>query len=121
MKYQNRGCRPSSCGVARADTVDNRMSSCSRCPAAAYRSRYEVAHALGLPLDVFLVRKIGVPFHPELAMGAIAEGGVRVLNRRIIEEARISPARSRTDRRRASGWSWSGASRCTGGERHCRR
>jgi putative phosphoribosyl transferase len=50
---------------------------------------YEVAHALRLPLDVFLVRKIGVPFHPELAMGAIAEGGVRVLNRHIIDEARI--------------------------------
>lgn len=51
---------------------------------------YEVAHALRAPLDVFLVRKLGVPFHPELAMGAIAEGGVRVLNQHIIEEAHIS-------------------------------
>lgn len=41
---------------------------------------YEVARALGAPLDVFLVRKLGVPGHPELAMGAIASGGVRVLN-----------------------------------------
>jgi erythromycin esterase-like protein/predicted phosphoribosyltransferase len=53
---------------------------------------HEVARALGVPFDVFLVRKIGVPFHPELAMGAIAEGGVQVLNRRIIDEAHISPS-----------------------------
>src|SRR5215471_2999086 len=41
---------------------------------------YEVAKALRVPLDVFLVRKLGVPGHEELAMGAIASGGVRVLN-----------------------------------------
>ena len=41
---------------------------------------YEVATALGAPLDVFLVRKLGTPGHRELAMGAIASGGVRVLN-----------------------------------------
>ena len=41
---------------------------------------YEVARALNAPLDVFLVRKLGVPGHEELAMGAIATGGVRVLN-----------------------------------------
>ena len=41
---------------------------------------YEVARALGAPLDVFLVRKLGMPGHEELAMGAIATGGVRVLN-----------------------------------------
>jgi len=41
---------------------------------------YEVAAALHLPLDVFSVRKLGVPGHPELAMGAIASGGVQVLN-----------------------------------------
>jgi putative phosphoribosyl transferase len=51
---------------------------------------YQVAHALQLPLDVFLVRKIGLPFHPEVAMGAIAEGGVRVLNQHLIEDAHIS-------------------------------
>ena len=45
---------------------------------------YEVARALGAPLDVFLVRKLGVPGHPELAMGAIASGGVRVLNDDIV-------------------------------------
>jgi putative phosphoribosyl transferase len=46
---------------------------------------YEVARALALPLDVFLVRKLGVPGHEELAMGAIASGGVRVSNPRVTE------------------------------------
>jgi putative phosphoribosyl transferase len=45
---------------------------------------FEVARALGAPLDVFLVRKLGVPGQPELAMGAIASGGVRVLNERVM-------------------------------------
>ena len=44
----------------------------------------EVAHAIGAPLDIYLVRKLGVPGHPELAMGAIASGGVRVLNRDVV-------------------------------------
>ncbi|MFW5858197.1 MAG: phosphoribosyltransferase [Planctomycetota bacterium] len=46
---------------------------------------YEVATALDLPLDVFLVRKLGVPGHEELAFGAIASGGGRVLNERIVQ------------------------------------
>ncbi|HEX4947789.1 MAG TPA: phosphoribosyltransferase [Blastocatellia bacterium] len=45
---------------------------------------YEVALALYAPLDVFLVRKLGVPGHEELAMGAIASGGVRVLNEEVL-------------------------------------
>jgi putative phosphoribosyl transferase len=45
---------------------------------------YEVARALNVPLDVFVVRKLGVPGHEELAMGAIASGGVRVLNEDIV-------------------------------------
>jgi predicted phosphoribosyltransferase len=45
---------------------------------------YEVARALDVPLDVFLVRKLGLPGHPELAMGAIASGGVRVLNEDVV-------------------------------------
>lgn len=45
---------------------------------------YEVAKALRAPLDVFLVRKLGVPGHEELAMGAIATGGVRVLNEDVV-------------------------------------
>jgi len=46
---------------------------------------YEVAKALRAPLDIFLVRKLGVPGHEELAMGAIATGGVRVLNDDAVE------------------------------------
>lgn len=51
----------------------------------------EVAKALGAPLDVIVVRKLGVPAQPELAMGAIGEGGARVLDRRIIERAGVTP------------------------------
>jgi predicted phosphoribosyltransferase len=52
----------------------------------------EVAARLGAPLDVFLVRKLGVPGHPELAMGAIAEGGVEVLSRDLIRELGVPDA-----------------------------
>src|SRR3982074_3868586 len=45
---------------------------------------YEVARALNAPLDIFPVRKLGVPGHNELAMGAIAPGGVRVLNAEVV-------------------------------------
>lgn len=51
-----------------------------------------VARELGAPLDVFVVRKIGVPGHRELAMGAIASGGARVLNHAMIAELRLSDA-----------------------------
>lgn len=54
----------------------------------------EVAAALGAPLDILLVRKIGVPFEPELAMGAVAEGtpAVIVRNERVIRAARVAEA-----------------------------
>jgi putative phosphoribosyl transferase len=45
---------------------------------------YEVARALHAPMDVFIVRKLGVPGHEELAMGAVASGGVRVLNDQVV-------------------------------------
>src|SRR6266545_1494297 len=47
---------------------------------------YEISRALGAPLDVFVVRKLGMPGHEELAMGAIASGGARVLNGDVIRE-----------------------------------
>ena len=50
---------------------------------------FEVARELDAPLDVFLVRKLGVPGHEELAMGAIAGGGVRVLNEDVVHYLRI--------------------------------
>jgi len=51
---------------------------------------FEIAQQLHLPLDVFMVRKIGVPSQPELALGAVASGGIRVLNERIAAEVRLS-------------------------------
>ena len=51
---------------------------------------FEVARALGAPLDVIMVRKLGVPFQPELGMGAIGEDGVRILNQGVIERGGIS-------------------------------
>jgi len=50
---------------------------------------YEVAVALGAPLDVFLVRKLGVPGYEELAMGAVATGGVRELNDQVVDRLRV--------------------------------
>jgi predicted phosphoribosyltransferase len=51
---------------------------------------FEVAQSLNAPLDVFVVRKLGVPGHDELAMGAIATGGVRVLNNDVVEYLALS-------------------------------
>jgi putative phosphoribosyl transferase len=50
---------------------------------------FEVAQTLGAPLDVFVVRKLGVPGHEELAMGAVATGDVRVINDQIVRALRI--------------------------------
>jgi putative phosphoribosyl transferase len=52
---------------------------------------FDVADALGAPLDIFLVRKLGTPGHRELAMGAIASGGIRVLNDDVVRWLGISP------------------------------
>ena len=52
---------------------------------------YEIARALGATLDVFLVRKLGTPGHPELAMGAIASGGIKVLNDDVVRALGIRP------------------------------
>ena len=53
---------------------------------------YEVAQALEAPLDVFLVRKLGMPGHEEYALGAIATGGVRVINQDLVQALRLPPA-----------------------------
>ena len=52
---------------------------------------YEVARALGAPLDVVIVRKLGAPIQPELAMGAIGEEGARVLNDELVEALGVGP------------------------------
>src|ERR1700704_5153030 len=51
---------------------------------------FEVAKALNVPMDVFVVRKLGVPQYEELAMGAIASGGTQVLNESVVKQLRIS-------------------------------
>ncbi|MEE4303047.1 MAG: phosphoribosyltransferase [Wenzhouxiangella sp.] len=57
----------------------------------------EVASALGAPLDVLVVRKLGAPGQPELAIGAIASGGVQVLSRELIEQLHVSASRLATE------------------------
>ncbi|HZQ42211.1 MAG TPA: phosphoribosyltransferase [Acidobacteriaceae bacterium] len=52
---------------------------------------YQVAKALDAPLDVFVVRKLGAPTQPELAMGAIASGGVRVINEEVVRALHVTP------------------------------
>jgi putative phosphoribosyl transferase len=70
----------------------------------------EVAAAMRAPLDIVVVRKLGVPYQPELAMGAVGEGGVTVLNEEVVHAARVGPselarvaaeARAEVDRRAA--------------------
>lgn len=60
-------------------------------PRGGVRVAAEVAGALGAPLDVIVVRKLGVPSQPELAMGAIGEGGVRILLPEVVRHARVTP------------------------------
>jgi len=52
---------------------------------------FEVARALHVPLDIFIVRKLGVPWQEELAFGAVATGGVRVLDEQIMESLQLTP------------------------------
>lgn len=61
-----------------------------------------VADGIGAPFDVYVVRKLGVPGHEELAFGAIASGGVRVLNDDVIREAGLQPAEIHDITRRAT-------------------
>lgn len=53
---------------------------------------YQIAEKLDVPMDIFLVRKLGAPANPELAMGAIASGGVRVVNDDVVSTLRVSEA-----------------------------
>jgi putative phosphoribosyl transferase len=64
---------------------------------------FEVAEALDAPLDVIVVRKLGVPFQPELAMGAIGEGGVRVLDAEVLARAQVTEEELHTVERRERG------------------
>ena len=72
-------------------TAIARMSLVLALPRGGVPVAYEVARALRVPLDVFLVRKLGVPGQEELAMGAIAMGGIRVLNDDVVRAADTAP------------------------------
>jgi len=73
---------------------------------------FEVARGLHAPLDIFLVRKLGLPGHEELAIGAIATGGVRVVNDAgCVPFAYPTPSSTRSRWQNAE--SWIGASGCT--------
>jgi putative phosphoribosyl transferase len=61
---------------------------------------FEIAHALHAPLDIFLVRKLGVPGYEELAMGAIASGGTMVLNDNVLRSSRITQEQIEQTRQR---------------------
>jgi putative phosphoribosyl transferase len=61
-----------------------------RLPRGGVPVAFEVARALGAPLDVIVVRKLGVPVQPELGMGAVGEGGVRIVDREIVRRAGVS-------------------------------
>ena len=52
---------------------------------------FEVAGELGAPLDVIVVRKLGLPAQPELAMGAMGEGGILIINHEVVRRSRVSP------------------------------
>ena len=53
---------------------------------------FEVALTLNVPMDIFVVRKLGAPGHEELAMGAIASGAIRVMNAEVVDALRITPS-----------------------------
>ena len=70
-------------------------------PRGGVEVAYEVARSLGAPLDVFVVRKLGVPTQPEVAMGAVASGGAVVLNEHVIRWASVPLAAVEGVRRQA--------------------
>src|ERR1044072_3133968 len=78
--------------VERLRPIDNQDIIVLALPRGGVPVGFEIAKKLHADLDIFLVRKIGVPGHEELAMGAVASGGVRVLNDSIIQQLRIPSA-----------------------------
>lgn len=90
LPYQNRREAGRLLGQLVMQELEPRESVVLGVPRGGVPVAFEVAQALGAPLDIFVVRKLGVPGHEELAMGAIASGNVRVLNSEIVEELQIS-------------------------------
>jgi predicted phosphoribosyltransferase len=76
--------------AARLGTLRDRDPVVLGLPRGGVVVAFEVAQALGAPLDVVVVRKLGVPSQPELAMGAVGEGGVRLVDPRIVRAAEVT-------------------------------
>lgn len=91
MRFANRADAGRQLGLALAAYADRPDVLVLGLPRGGVPVAYAVARALHAPLDVFLVRKLGVPGHEELAMGAIASGGVRILNEDVIQGLSIPP------------------------------
>ncbi len=91
-KYQNRQEAGRLLAEALKSYSDRKDAIVLALPRGGVPVAFEVAKALYLPLDVFIVRKLGAPYHEELAMGAIAMGGAQVLNEEVIRELNISQA-----------------------------
>jgi predicted phosphoribosyltransferase len=85
MIYRNRSDAGKSLATRLAKYADRDDVLVLALPRGGVPVAYEVAKALHAPLDIFLVRKLGVPGHEELAMGAISTGGVRVLNQDVVD------------------------------------
>src|ERR671935_3095315 len=92
MLFRNRTEAGGKWAAKLAEYADRRDVLVLALPRGGVPVAYEVARALHAPLDVFLVRKLGVPGHEELAMGAVASTGVRFLNDETIDHLGISPS-----------------------------
>lgn len=93
MRYRDRRQAGRALALQLADYVGRDDVMVLALPRGGVPVAFEVAQALHVPLDVFLVRKLGVPWHEELAMGAIASGDVRVLNDELVRELGIDARR----------------------------
>jgi len=92
MRYANRAAAGRALAGRLTHLADRRDVIVLGLPRGGVPVAAEIAAALGFPLDALVVRKLGVPDQPELAMGAIAPGGIRVLHDRIVRRAGITPA-----------------------------
>lgn len=89
MRYKNRYLAGNFLAQKLGSYTDDRDAVVLALPRGGVPVGFAAATRLNVPLDVFIVRKLGTPNYPELAMGAIANGGVRVLNRDVIAALRI--------------------------------
>src|SRR5215216_4756688 len=92
VRFEDRAAGGRALARSLLDHADGRGTLVLALPRGGVPVAYEVAKALNAPLDIFLVRKLGVPGHEELAMGAIASGGVPVLNDDVVKMLGLKPA-----------------------------